>query len=85
MRKQILKSQAFAQDRQEIPVASVATVCVTSEDANHPVEHAFNHHRGPGGTRWVAEQVGEQTILVVFDTPQTIGQVSLEVEETDVS
>ena len=85
MRKQILESQAFAQDGQEIPVASVATVCVTSEDADHPVEHAFNHHRGPRGTRWVAGQVGEQTILVVFDTPQAIGQVSLEVEETDVS
>jgi hypothetical protein len=50
----------------------------------HPIDHAFNCPRGPGGTRWIADQAGEQTIILVFDSPQTIRQVSLEVEEKDV-
>lgn len=84
MRKQILRHQP-APDAREIPVSSVATVFVTSEDAAHPIEHAFDHLRGPAGTRWIAEQPGEQTIAVAFDTPQTIHRVIVEVEEREVS
>jgi hypothetical protein len=84
MRKHLLQSQASAPDAREIPVTAVATVFVTSEDADHPVDYAFNRSRGPGGTRWIAEQAGEQAIILVFDTPQTIRQVSLEVEEKEV-
>lgn len=84
MRKHILHSQP-APEVGEIPVASIATVFVTSEDVGHPVDQAFDHHRGPGGTRWIAEKGGEQTIILAFDTPQTIRQVTLEVEETGVS
>ena len=84
MRKHILQSQVSAPDAREIPVASVATVFMTSEAADHPIEHAFTRPRGPGGTRWIAEQAGEQTLILVFDSPQTIRQVSLEVEEKDV-
>ena len=69
----------------QIPVAEVATVQVTSEQASHPVDNVFDNRRGPGGSRWVADQPGEQTLVLVFDSPQTIRQVSLEVEELSVS
>ena len=84
MRKHILQSQVSPPDAREIPVTSVATVFTTSEAADHPIDHAFNFPRGPGGTRWIADEAGEQTIILVFDSPQTIRQVSLEVEEKDV-
>lgn len=84
MREHILQPQVSALDEREITIASVATVFVTSEDADHPVDWAFNRPRGPGGTRWIAEQAGEQAIILAFDTPQTIRQVSLEVEEREV-
>jgi hypothetical protein len=84
MRKHILHSQ-LSPEVGEIPVASIATVFVTSEDIGHPVDQAFDPHRGPGGTRWIAEKAGEQTIILAFDTPQTIRQVNLEFEETEVS
>jgi hypothetical protein len=69
----------------QIPVAEVATVQVTSEQASHPIDNVFDNRRGPGGSRWVADRPGEQTLILVFDSPQTIRQVSLEVEELSVS
>jgi hypothetical protein len=69
----------------QILVAEVATVQVTSEQASHPIDNVFDNRRGPGGSRWVADQPGEQTLVLVFDSPQTIRQVSLEVEELSVS
>jgi hypothetical protein len=69
----------------QIPVAEVATVQVTSEQASHPIDNVFDNRRGPGGSRWVADGPGEQTLILVFDSPQTIRQVSLEVEELSVS
>ena len=87
MRKQILKSDPApsAPLPGELNVADLATVAVTSEATDHPVEHAFDFRRGPGGSRWVAETPGEQTLLLAFDAPQNIQQVSLEVEETQDS
>lgn len=40
---------------------------------------------GPGGSRWVAAEAGEQTLVLAFDTPQRIRQISVEIEETEVS
>jgi hypothetical protein len=69
----------------EIDIAATATVQVTSENPAHPIDNVFDHRRGPGGSRWVAEEQGEQTLLLVFDTPQSIHQIILEVEELEVS
>jgi len=69
----------------EIDIAATATVQVTSEDSAHPIDHVFDHRRGPGGSRWVAAEPGEQTLLLVFDTPQTMYQIIVEVEELEVS
>jgi hypothetical protein len=87
MRKQILTSQpaTVAPIPGELDLAILATVAVTSEAAGHPVENAFDHRRGPGGSRWIAAAPGEQSIILAFDTPQTICHVSLEVEETQNS
>ena len=69
----------------EIPVAKVATVQVSSEQASHPIDNVFDNRRGPGGSRWIADGPGEQTLILVFDSPQAIRTVSLEVEEPSVS
>src|SRR5947199_10396368 len=69
----------------EIAVAAVATVLVTSEDPEHPVDHAFDTRRGPGGSRWVAGEPGEQAVILAFDAPQAIRRVVLEVEEPEVA
>ncbi len=69
----------------EMDMAATATVQVTSEDPAHPIENVFDTRRGPGGSRWVAEEPGEQTLILAFDTPQTIHQTIVEVEELEVS
>ena len=67
----------------EIDIAEVATVQVTSESPEHPIDHAFDDHRGPGGTRWIAGEPGEQTVTLAFDAPQTINQILLEIDENE--
>jgi hypothetical protein len=66
-------------------IAAIATVWVTSEAADAPIDRAFDESRGPGGSRWVAAAPGEQRLILAFDTPQTIRTISLEVEESGVS
>ena len=86
LRKLIIKPQTATPDATtgEIDIATVATVQVTSEASDHPIDHVFDDHRGPGGTRWIAGEPGEQTVTLAFDAPQTINQVLLEIEETEV-
>jgi hypothetical protein len=69
----------------EISVPDVATVQATSEEADHPIDNAFDHNRGPGGSRWIAAGLGEQTITLLFDRPQTIRKIGVEIEELAVS
>lgn len=86
LRKQIIRAPASSptQTPGEIDIAAVATVLVTSEAPDHPVDYAFDGHRGPGGSRWVAGEPGEQTLILAFDAPQAIRRVALEIEETDI-
>lgn len=69
----------------EIDIASEATVLVTSEAPEHPIDHAFDGNRGPGATHWIAGEPGEQTVILAFDAPQAIRRVALEIEETEVA
>jgi hypothetical protein len=87
LRKQIIRPSTTtpAPTPGEIDIAAVATVLVTSEAPEHPVDFAFDHHRGPGGNRWIAGEPGEQTLILAFDTPQAIRRVALEVEEPEVA
>ena len=86
LRKQILKEHTTPAARrpEEKDLAAIATVHVTSEDPNHPVDNAFDGERGPGASRWMAAEPGEQRIILAFDVPQGVSQVSLEVEEREV-
>ena len=87
LRKQVMKAAAATpvSTPEEIDLATVATVQVTSEATDHPVDHAFDGSRGPGGTRWIAGESGDQTLILVFDAPQMIRRVVLEVEESEVA
>lgn len=87
LRKQILTTglTTSAPQSGELDIAVTATVLVTSEAADAPIDNVFDHRRGPGGSRWIAAAPGEQRLILAFDTPQTLQQISLEVEECDVS
>jgi len=87
LRKQIIKGRPAASFSMAswIDIASVATVLVTSEAPEHPVDYAFDDRRGPGGSRWIAGEPGEQTIILAFDVPQAISHVLVEVEEREVA
>ena len=87
LRKQIVprRSSEPTSREGEISIPDVATVQVTSEEADHPIDNAFDQNRGPGGSRWIAAGPGEQTVTLLFDRPQTIRQIGLEVEELVVS
>jgi hypothetical protein len=87
LRKQILEVPPVEPDPAygELPISEVATVWVTSEATDHPIDHIFDMHRGRGGSRWVAQTPGEQMLVLSFDTPQTIRSVVLEIEEPEVT
>jgi hypothetical protein len=87
LRKHLLTQQSTATATQSgaKDIAAVATVWVTSEAEDAPIDCAFDQSRGPGGSRWVAAMPGEQRLILAFDTPQTIRMISLEVEELEVS
>lgn len=69
----------------EIDVVASAVVLVTSETPEHPIDNAFDLRRGPGGSRWVANEPGEQEVTLAFDTPRTIRRIILEVEECEAA
>ena len=69
----------------ELNLPAIATALVSSEDAEYPIDNAFDTRRGPGGSRWIAAEPGEQTLILAFDSPQTIQRISLEVEEQEAS
>src|SRR5258705_11753255 len=87
LRKQIIKGLPAdpVPSTGEIDIAAVATVLVTSESPDHPVDHAFDGRRGPGASHWIAGETGEQELILAFDAPQTIRQVGLEVEEPEIA
>jgi hypothetical protein len=69
----------------EKEIAAIATVWVTSEAVDHPIDYAFDNHRGPGGSRWVAAEPGEQRLILAFDQPQTLHTITVEIEEPEVN
>jgi hypothetical protein len=87
LRKTVLKATPSKPQRGtgEIEIADVASVVVTSEDPDHPVENAFDHSRGLGASEWVAEETGEQSIVLAFDSPHAIRRIAIEVEENEVA
>lgn len=87
LRKRIVntvRAPAVGPDQRAIDITAVATVIVTSEDPAHPIDHVFNTHDQTGTRRWVAATPGEQSVIIDFDTPQTIRQIALAIEERNV-
>jgi hypothetical protein len=87
MRKQIipLTASSVSPSSLELNIADLATVLVTSEMPDAPVENAFDNQGGPGGSRWIAAEPGEQTVIIAFDCPQTPCRLTVEIEELEVS
>jgi hypothetical protein len=87
LRKHLLTTQPLTSGSQSgaKEIAEIAAVWVTSEAADAPIDHVFDQHGGPGGSRWIAAGPGEQRLILAFDTPQTLRTISLEVEELEVS
>ena len=86
LRKQLLTSHPIPTPRAfERDISAIATVLVTSEDPDHPIDHVFDGQRGPGASRWIAAQSGEQRLILAFDAPQTIHKLRVEIDEPDVN
>ena len=87
LRKKLLRADpgAPAAVAGEKDIAAIAAVLMTSEAADHPIDNLFDGRRGPGGSRWVAADPGDQEIVLVFDAPQSIRTIGLEIEEREAS
>ena len=82
MRKRIVDPSQTV-DRPEsgqrwIDLGQIATVEVTSEDPNFPIESVFTSTSGPG---WRAAQKGEQQVRLVFDQPLFVRRIQLHFQE----
>lgn len=66
-------------------MAAIASVVVTSEEAGHPIDNAFDSAYGRGGTQWIAGSEGEQAIILSLDAPTFIRSIAIEIEETAVA
>lgn len=55
-------------------LGQIATVEVTSEDPDSPIESAFG---ADGGSGWRASQKGEQKIRLIFDQAQAVRRIQL--------
>jgi hypothetical protein len=70
-------------DSQEewLDLDEIASVEVTSEDPNYPIEAALAGGEGRG---WRAAEKGKQIIRIVFDNPRTLRRIRLEFAETQI-
>lgn len=84
MRKKIITTTPKTDsgpDGDWLDLENIAMVEITSEDPDHPIEHALT----PGhSTGWQAAQSGEQTIRLLFDAPRQIRRIWLHFQETHV-
>jgi hypothetical protein len=59
---------------------ALATVEVTAEEKDHPIESALMSAESKG---WRASEAGTQVIRLIFDHPQTVKCISLSFEENE--
>ena len=68
-------------DKDEIDLANIGMVEITSEDEGYPIEHALQL----GETRgWCAAEPGPQIIRILFDHPQKLKRIWLVFEEIEI-
>ena len=84
MRKRIVTPTPITAHAQEdwLDLERAATVEVTSEDEDFPIESSLSIKPGQG---WRAAQPGAQTIRLVFDEPQELKRISLVFEENKMT
>ena len=84
MRKKITPSTADATDSEPasdwLDLDDLVRVDLTSEDPDHPIEHALLPGQGSG---WRAAGPGDQTIRLTFEQPQPVRRIWLEFLEPD--
>jgi hypothetical protein len=84
MRKRILKSDQTGSngelDQGWLDLDEIATIEVTSEDPNFPIESVFNPNTGSG---WRASENGEQRIRIIFDEPVSLHRIRLRFDEAE--
>ncbi|MDH4083622.1 MAG: discoidin domain-containing protein [Nitrospira sp.] len=83
MRKRILDpvhKQVASDDPNWLDLDSLAEVEVTSEDPAHPIEAALLPNRTSG---WRAGGLGEQTIRLLFSSPQRVRHIRLNFVESE--
>ena len=84
MRKRfVTQNSATVQARGEgwLDLEHAATVEVTSENKDFPIESSLSIERGQG---WRAAEPGPQTIRLLFDEPQELRSISLVFEEGEI-
>ncbi len=64
-----------------LDLAEVARVVISSEQSLFPVDNVFDQQRGPGGSCWIADQGGEQTLVIAFRAPTAVSRVVVESEQ----
>jgi len=81
MRKKVidpLQNPPVKPDGQWFDIEEIASLEVTSEDPNFPVDNAFG---APDGAGWRAAGRGEQQIRILFDEPQPVRRMQLRFRE----
>lgn len=81
MRKRIVGAGEGTVETSEqgwMKLEDVATVEVTSEEPDFPIESVFSL---TGGSGWRAAQPGEQQIRIVFDAPVSLQEMQLRFDE----
>ena len=85
MRKRIVgPSRASGRQRTGqawLDLEQIATIEVTSEEPNFPVESVFSSEDGVG---WRASQKGVQQIRIIFDQPVTLHRIQLHFLEPEL-
>ena len=85
MRKRIVGSSRVGERPQSregwLDLDQIATIEVTSEDSNFPIESAFSSEDGTG---WRASQTGTQEIRIIFDQPISLRRIQLRFLEPEL-
>jgi len=80
MRKVVVSENSAVRPKSDswLPLEKIASVEISSEEPNFPIEHALSE-TGSGG--WRASSPGPQRIRLIFDQPQTIRRIQLQFVE----
>jgi hypothetical protein len=84
MRKKVIRVSQPVPAREQgwLDVSNIASVEVSSEDENYPIESALLEEEKGG---WRAADPGSQTIRLIFDSPQRLRRIWLTFEASEAS